>query len=98
MITKKIHVSQKHIAQGRRHDPWKCPVALAVREELNAPINLKVSVGLWHILKYDDINIVSGRWSSATAYTPRSVARFIKKYDKKEKVQPFNFILRMKPR
>ena len=80
-MKKLIKVTQKHINKGCKYAENGCPIALALAEALGTP---KVAAG--------DLGIkIAG-----TVYeSPRSVARFVSKFDKlgKKGVKPFNFIL-----
>ena len=77
-----IKVTKKHIKNGNRHSIYSCPVALAIQEELGYPDFSSICVGNDNFMNKDTYRIVS---------SPRSVQRFIAKYDTYEEVSPFNF-------
>lgn len=73
-----IKVTEDHIKNGLRCTTTCCPVALALQE-----ISSNVSVGL------------VGIWLDSVRYkVPRSVYRFIRRFDNNKTVKPFNFILK----
>lgn len=91
-----IHVTQKHIREGRcliktyqGQDSYAeckiCPVALAIHEQ----------TGMTTVRVYGD-EIVDGMFvdpDAPRAFNPRSVARFVKAFDAGKKVKPFRFRL-----
>lgn len=76
-----ISVELKHIKRGKRKDSLLCPVALAIREQVSSVWHLQASY------KFLDVNY-------ARYHTPRSVLRFMRKFDAAKPVKPFNFILK----
>jgi hypothetical protein len=91
-----IRVTDKHIREGRLQSlafyrsplavesPCKtCPIAQAIHEQTRY-VNAMVDT--------DGIFTNGGN----TAHFPRSVARFIRRFDRGEKVKPFNFKLTWK--
>ncbi len=84
-----IKVRKKHIKLGHAHSFEFCPVALAV---LDAEFD-DVSVSHWSI-NGNDLNDNNVR---CHAVTPRSVRRFINRFDKGKKVKPFNFRFQAMP-
>jgi hypothetical protein len=44
-----IHITREHLAHGIRHDPYGCPGALALREELPLPPGYQWAVDYWTI-------------------------------------------------
>lgn len=89
----KVDVTQDHIDNGVPLDCYQCPVASAVEDALGRrAINQEwIRVGgeaIW-LVTHD----AGGR--HATPYhIPRSVRRFIARFDAGKPVQPFTFILR----
>ena len=83
-MRKLIKVRARHIKAGIQNKSTSCPVALAIREQINAGV---VDVFMNEI----SINQDYGN----TADMPRSVSRFVDKFDKngKRAVKPFNFYL-----
>lgn len=84
-----IEVKQKHIAQGD-YTTRACPVALALRDTLKNCDYISV--------EHDEIMVtLSGR--TYAVGTPRSVERFVGKYDadvrNRSKVKPFRFKLNL---
>ena len=83
----KIHVTQDDIYRGNRRNCNYCPVARAVAR---ATSESEVYVG-------GDIFIRKNEHGSVY-HAPRSVRRFIRRFDKGLPVAPFTFILRPKER
>jgi len=77
-----IHVKRKHIRAGHKCQPRSCPIALAIEEQWGCDM-IYVDENQISIDNYNGYHI------------PRSVVRFIRKFDKKGKVtvRPFNFKL-----
>lgn len=89
IMLKKISVTKKHISKGKPESCARCPVALALKEQAFNNDYDTVDVGGESI------------WAKAgSAYSvrklPRSVVRFINRFDQKKKVKPFNFMLDVK--
>jgi len=83
-----IKVTQEHIDSGITNSCYKCPIALAVNELVKpSGILVGASVNTLSIryFKNDKLN---------TFLTPRSAQRFIKRFDRKLSVKPFNFYLK----
>jgi hypothetical protein len=80
----KVCVSDEHIMLGLQYNPHFCPVARAIREQV--PGASGVSVTCKSI--YMD---VGRQWFFRVP--PRSVARFIERFDKDASGKPFNFYL-----
>ncbi len=83
----KIHVTQKHIDKGIKNNCLKCPVALALYE--------------YSKMLCDNITVIhqlSILYSNRIEYyhMPKSIIRFIRKFDTNKKVKPFNFVLKLK--
>ncbi len=80
----KIEVKQCHIWEGNQNDRYCCPIAKAVSEDLACYGNE---------VRVDKSNIKVNRKKYKM---PRSVQRFIKKFDAKGSnfVKPFSFILK----
>lgn len=81
-MTHKIEVRAKHIKAGIIGSPFRCPIALALKDS-NIP-NLKVSVGDCFLGKADGIYLTA----------PTRVNRFIYQFDKRKLVKPFSFTLK----
>lgn len=89
MSSQIITVKAKHIRHGIQETATFCPVALALKE---AGIE-NVSVGNREInTTYYDNGIIK---EERAYHCPRSVTRFVKKFDRKGKkaVKPFSFKL-----
>jgi ribosomal protein L31 len=78
-----IEVTQKDINSGCRRNTMRCPVAKALKRYVRVPL-----VGSSHIF----FNTENTR---QIMDTPRSVMRFIKKFDANKPVKPFKFYLRL---
>lgn len=84
-----IKVLPKHIKKGKPECMGKCPVALALLEQTDYQ---RVAVDT------DEIELVTdeNEWfydNSLKVRSPRSVQRFINRFDTGKPVQPFNFYL-----
>ncbi len=80
-----IKVTQKHINEGIREDSCMCPVALAIKDRLAGRCSVSA-------VDVEEHYIFTG---SAHCAAPRSVKRFINRFDKngRNSVKPFNFKL-----
>ena len=87
-MQKVISVTQKHINKGHREQRDSCPVALAL---LGNGFD-SVSVDEFSI---DGRHSDEGDTGFVSFESPRSVARFVRKFDRlgKKAVKPFNFKL-----
>lgn len=74
----KICVTKKDIENGKRREANKCPVSLAIKRTTKTPVNVTR-------------NYV--RYKGYAYAVPRSVNRFIQKFDKTGLGVPFNFNL-----
>ena len=81
-----IKVGPEHISKGKRNDPNFCPVSYAISDALNIPVG-------WSNISVACSYVRLGKMGSPLLDTPRSLHRFVKKFDKGEKVEPFNFYL-----
>lgn len=82
----KIYVTQEHINRGIKNDCIRCPVALALFDAFPNTKRVDVDTGtLFWTNSMGDRN-----WSK----TPRSVWRFINRFDRGSDVKPFAFIWR----
>lgn len=75
-----IDVMEIDIKRSRRNDPYRCPVARAIR----------------HVLKKNlfSVAVVAGiRVGNKSTAMPKRVLRFIQKFDRYEPVKPFSFRL-----
>jgi hypothetical protein len=79
----KVKVTKDHIKRGEQESAAHCPVALAVRDYMKGYKDGTIFV--------DHEIIEIGHFSF---FSPRSVARFIRKYDAGRPVKPFTFTLR----
>lgn len=79
-----VKVTQQHIDEGKCNDIFRCAVALAIKEALNAS-NVVVSV--------DDVDLCIDRIWYIDCPLPEEAKVFIRKYDfyKGLKVTPFEF-------
>lgn len=86
----KINVTAEDIKNGARVHCCICPVSLAIRRALNQPINLEnyFNVQTGFML----ISIVGEEVKRYN--TPKSVQRFINKFDMGKEVKPFSFFLK----
>lgn len=72
-----MKVTAEHISAGVRNAPQFCPIAIALKTQLNPGF---VSVGS---IRY---NVEDNRYK-----LPRSAQRFVARFDKGKPVKPFNF-------
>jgi hypothetical protein len=75
----KIEVTSDHIRHGVRHDPCKCPVALAATEAFRRQAYAQSTI--LHIPDMDDLYFVMGK----------RVSEFMLLYDLGWPVSPFSF-------
>lgn len=84
-MKKLIQVTQKHINKGKRKAFNSCPVALAIKDTGYSYVDV------------DQIAIEFGEslLNCSGMIPPRSVKRFVNKFDEKGRkhVKPFNFFL-----
>lgn len=80
----KISVKQKHIKAGMQGSCYWCPISQAIRDGLKIKEIAFVTTGEW------SISVIDNKYK-----TPRSVVRFIRRFDElgKSAVKPFNFFL-----
>ena len=76
----KVRVEQRHIKAGRRHDPCRCPIALAVWEELPTECP-EVADGFVFMGGHEYMLTVEA-------------CTFVHRFDRGEMVEPFEFELR----
>lgn len=76
----KIKITENHIKKGKPANTYCCPIALALKE--NGYEDPTVGASKAYAVK--DGNMISLKLSD-------SAIRFIKKFDKNEKVEPFEF-------
>lgn len=75
-----VHVTEKHIREGRRSNCDLCPVALALKDASGKPWN----VGYCGAYPAD---------CRSNAFFPLEVTRFIRAFDAQISVEPFTFTL-----
>jgi hypothetical protein len=77
-----VNVTASHIKRGVSGDSSSCPVALALRGKKYTFISVN-----------DEIEFVNRSGSIVTVPSPKSVAKFIDRFDDGKKVKPFSFKL-----
>ena len=83
-----VKVTEEHIKNGLLRSSIYCPVALAIKEILNRIDNgKKAFTGVFVCIIYDEEH------TSRTTYLPNEASDWIKKHDRREKVEPFEFEL-----
>lgn len=82
-MRKLIKVNKRHIRDGQPGIADRCPVALAIRE----------ATGQYAAIRPDHIDVVKGLLNVKQVKTPRSVRRFVNKFDRTDHGSPFNFYL-----
>jgi len=81
----KIKVTAEHIDKGKRNNCRECPVALAIKEQLNLPYDMQVgTLG---------VNIFYEKHTCTKYMLSRAAERFINKFDGRKDVKPFNFVM-----
>lgn len=88
----KISVKQKHIKKGIPNCGTRCPVALAVNDQLN---DQSCWVDQVDIYVGESLKLNKVRKFTKKAKTPFRVMRSINKFDNQKKMKPFNFFLVM---
>ena len=87
-MRKLIHVTKEHIAAARTdagYTSFTCPVARAVEDSGLSGNGTRVTENSIQLNFYD--------LDSRIATAPRSVRRFVARFDQGKPVQPFNFYL-----
>lgn len=82
-----IQVTAKDISQGRRGNPFQCPIALAIQKYLPGKaldfyfpfVTTTASFRFWGCLR--------------TTYLPREVLAWINYFDRTAEGEPFSFLL-----
>ena len=88
----KIYVTQEHINRGKKKSCNKCPVALAILDAFPDARSVDADTDT---LSWSD-NRSYYRGNKEFAITPRSVYRFICRFDAGKEVKPFAFIWKEK--
>jgi hypothetical protein len=76
----KIHITTQHIRNGTRESPTSCPIALAVREQLQLKESQWVEVDDYQICLND-----------AAYYLSPKACKFVENFDSNKPVKPFSF-------
>jgi len=79
----KIQVTEEHIEAGVREDCYLCPIALAIKEQVEIKSVSVASVA--------NINYMSG--TRKVYKLSRAAINFIERFDGGKKVKPFNFVM-----
>lgn len=94
----KVSVTQEDIDHGFIENCRNCPVSLAIRREL-AKDNPK-NICSCEVFGNDLITFLivvttvpHYKYNKFSIFQPRSVSRFIKRFDRNKSVKPFNFIM-----
>jgi hypothetical protein len=82
---KKIQVTKKDIRSGDPGFSRSCPVALAVIRTYPDAVAVRV---------FKELVRIDTRYMIHSVLNPRSVQRFVRRFDKGKKVQPFNFLMK----
>jgi hypothetical protein len=82
MIT--VQVTQRHIDKGEKNDCNYCPVGIAMRE----------STGCYVVVTQQAAAFTHDKYGTFAEKMPKSVERFIERYDRGESVKPFQFRLK----
>ena len=89
VIMKTIHVKQEHIDAGIRCCTDRCPIALAIKQQVACKL-IAVRHGHVRLLYTPDKPL------GTHAILPRSADRFIRNFDLLRSVSPFKFQLKEK--
>lgn len=88
MTRKKIYVTAKDIAGGVPQSAEFCPLAFAIKRGLETAKALILSTEWW--AEWANISVMMARqWRKL----PRSGCRFVKAFDDRKHVAPFNFFI-----
>lgn len=81
-----IKVEKRHIraVDRKNYNSTNCPIVLAILEQTGN----NIYIGSYFIEKRAIVTITDGY------YLPRSVYRFVSRFDSQKSVKPFNFILK----
>lgn len=91
-MRKLIKVTQECIDNGIFCSMGSCPVAIALHKEFDMEIDVRANINNC-TLKYEDVYFYYMK-DDGLVYkqnAPRSVKRFITKFDNEKTVKPFNF-------
>ena len=77
----KVEVTEKHIRRGEPRQVRSCPVALALKEQMHKEVEAG-PYDLFYLIK---------RKVAGEAVTPIQASRFMRAFDRGEKVYPFTF-------
>lgn len=78
-----IEVKKKHIKNGVPRRTNMCPVSLAIKDEINC----------YEAYVDDKLCVSDFKYQKTYFHVPRSVERFIQKFDSEKSVKPFKFWL-----
>lgn len=91
----KITVTQEDIREGARANCLKCPIALALERALKPLLELDI----WYRVQVNEDNVEitntgaeSGRFA---ALLPEEAEEFIRRFDNRQPVEPFEFELNL---
>lgn len=82
---KTIRVKAKHIKEGIKGNPWCCPIALAIKDELRSDARVYV---VQERLTIDMSGTIYGCQSQKL---PKEAVTFIRRFDKGNQVTEFSF-------
>ena len=85
-----ISVTKRDLADGKKHNPWRCAVARAAKRALAVRSWSSVSVGDGHLFAF--LPAKAGRFAVPL---PESVCLAIGRFDLGEPVEPFAFRLNL---
>jgi hypothetical protein len=86
-----VKVAREHIENGIPGCPNNCMVALAIQDPTYISPHVEVSVTVDNKTDHGSVRLVG--WRTYTGELPEHVVRSIKRFDRHEEVEPFEFDL-----
>lgn len=82
----KIQVTKEHIEKGREQSCRRCPIALALAEQLNCGVMVNNS----HVEIYKSRSVIPSELKELVLL-PKTARRFVARFDNGVSVKPFEF-------
>ncbi len=89
----RIHVTRQDIRDGEPNSWHSCPVALAVSKRTGLPTIVGKAIAVRNDYIVSDDGVVHETASRTVFDAPRSVHRFIGRFDNGKPVKPFSFFI-----
>lgn len=89
-----ISVNEEHIRNGVPETIDTCPIALAIKEKLGQDIKTVITENYLGYDIYGESSFFGTKLDRIECHQPRSVKKFISKFDKMRTGKPFKFWLK----